>query len=284
MFKKTTLPNGLRVVTNKLDSTKAVTVLVLVGAGSRYETPKINGISHFLEHMFFKGAEKYTSAKEVSEAIDSVGGEFNAFTGKEYAGYYVKVASEKVDTAFDVLSDMMLHAKFDQKEIEKERGVILEEYNMYQDTPMYQIGWNFEQLAYGDQPLGWDQIGLKEIIKSVDHEDFVKYKGELYTPDNTVVAVCGNIGDEEAVKKVEKFFAMKEGKRAYDFAKIDPSKMGSDRVHLTNKKTEQTHLSLGVEAFPETHPDHWVLRVLSVILGGNMSSRMFVRHMGWLII
>lgn len=276
MFKKTILPNGLRVVTNKLDSTKAVTVLVLVGAGSRYETSKINGISHFLEHMFFKGAKNYTSAKEVSEAIDSVGGEFNAFTGKEYAGYYVKVASEKVDTAFDVLSDMMLHAKFDQKEIEKERGVILEEYNMYQDTPMYQIGWDYEQLVYGDQPLGWDQIGLKEIIKSVNHEDFVKYKGELYTSDNTVVAVCGNIGHEEAVKKVEKFFPMEKSDRAYDFARIDPAKMGSGRVHLKEKKTEQTHLSLGVEAFPETHPDHWVLKVLSVILGGNMSSRMFL--------
>jgi len=179
MFKKTTLQSGLRVVTKKLDGTKAVTVLILVGAGSRYENQKIRGISHFLEHMFFKGADKYRNTKEVSEAIDSVGGEFNAFTGKEYAGYYVKVAAESIDVACDVLSDMLINSKFAQEEIEKERGVILEEYNMYQDTPMYQIGWNFENLVFGDQPLGWDQIGTKELIKLVMHEDFASYKSKL---------------------------------------------------------------------------------------------------------
>jgi len=275
-MKKTTLSNGLRVVTHKLESTKAVTVLVLVGAGSRFENKDISGISHFLEHMFFKGAERYKDSKAVSGAIDSVGGEFNAFTGKEYAGYYVKVASEKVDTAFDVLSDMMIHAKFDQEEIEKERGVILEEYNMYQDTPMYQIGWNYENLMFGDQPLGWDQIGTKEVIESVGHEDFVKYKEKLYTSDNTVVAVAGNIDHDEALEKVEKFFAMEKTEKAYDFEKCVALEEGAPRVYLKEKKTEQAHLVIGVEAYPETHPDHWVLKVLSVILGGNMSSRMFL--------
>jgi len=127
MFRKTILQNGLRVVTEKLDGTKAVTMLVLVGAGSRYEHEKIRGISHFLEHMFFKGAERFKNTKEVSEAIDSVGGVFNAFTGKEYAGYFVKVASESVEVAADVLADMLINSKFEQAEIEKERGVILEE-------------------------------------------------------------------------------------------------------------------------------------------------------------
>ncbi|MBT3704637.1 insulinase family protein [Candidatus Peregrinibacteria bacterium] len=275
-MKKTTLSNGLRVVTHKLESTKAVTVLVLVGAGSRYENKEISGISHFLEHMFFKGAEKYKDAKAVSGAIDSVGGDFNAFTGKEYAGYYVKVASEKVDTAFDVLSDMMLHARFDQHEIDKERGVILEEYNMYQDTPMYQIGWNYENLMFGDQPLGWDEIGEKEVIERVNHEDFVEYKEKLYTSDNTVVVVAGNIAHDEALEKVEKFFAMERGEKAYDFEKYSPLIGDAPRVHLKEKKTEQAHLVIGVEAYSETHPDHWVLKLLSVILGGNMSSRMFL--------
>jgi len=275
MFRKTTLTNGLRVITEKLESTKAVTVLVLAGAGSRYETKEINGISHFLEHMFFKGASKYKNAKEVSEAIDSVGGDFNAFTGKEYAGYYVKVSKDKVDVAFDVLSDMLLNSKFDYAEIEKERGVILEEYNMYQDTPMYQIGWNFERLVFGDQPLGRDEVGTKEFIKSVTHDDFVNYKSSLYVPTNIVLAVCGNIDHDEVVEKTSKFFALGEAAKAKNFEKYKKIKPKS-RVYLTKKDTEQVHLACGVEAYSETHPDHFVLKVISVILGGNMSSRMFL--------
>lgn len=274
MFKKKTLKSGLRLVTQQLEGTKAVTVLVLAGAGSRYETQELRGISHFLEHMFFKGAEKYKNTREVSEAIDSVGGEFNAFTGKEYAGYYVKVASEQVEVACDVLSDMLLHAKFAQEEIEKERGVILEEYNMYQDTPMYQIGWNFERLLYGDQPLGWDQIGTKELIKSVNHEDFVKYNNELYTSDNLVLAIVGNVTNEEAEVLAEKYFSMEEGKKAYDFKGIEDKDGG--RIHLMNKKTEQAHVAVGFPAYGAQHPDHWVKKLLAVILGGNMSSRMFL--------
>lgn len=274
MFTKTTLDNGLRIVSEKLEGTKAVTILVLVGAGSRYENQELRGISHFLEHMFFKGAERYKNTKEVSEAIDSVGGAFNAFTGKEYAGYYVKVAGENKEIAADVLSDMLIHAKFDQAEIEKERGVILEEYNMYQDTPMYQIGWNFENLVFGDQPLGWDQIGTKELIKTVNHEDFVDYSKKLYTPDNTVIAVVGNIDHEEAVELVSQYFVMPDSKRAFDF---DPLKeMDGGRIKLTEKKTEQAHIAVGFNGYAENHPDHWVKRLISVILGGNMSSRMFL--------
>ncbi len=274
MFEKTILNNGLRLITKELDGTKAVTVLVLAGAGSRYEHQEIRGISHFLEHMFFKGADRYKNTKEVSEAIDSVGGEFNAFTGKEYAGYYVKVAWEFLETACDVLSDMLVNAKFDQAEIEKERGVILEEYNMYQDTPMYQIGWHFEGLVFGDQPLGWDQIGTKELIKSVMHEDFVKYNKELYTADNTVIAIVGNVDHVKAKDLVEKCFLMENRKKAYGFNPLE-DKDGA-RVYLKNKKTEQAHVAVGFPGYPEPHPDHWAMKLLSVILGGNMSSRMFL--------
>ena len=274
MFRKTTLQSGLRVVTEKLEGTKAVTVLVLAGAGSRYENQELRGISHFLEHMFFKGAKKYKNTKEVSEAIDSVGGTFNAFTGKEYAGYYVKVASSSFEVACDVLSDMLVHATFPQEEIEKERGVILEELNMYQDTPMYQIGWNFERLVFGDQPLGWDQIGTKELIKGVNNEDFMKYRNELYTPDNLVVAVAGNVEHDDAVKMVQKYFEMEEAKKAYDFDEY--REMDGGKVHLTEKKTEQAHVAVGFPGYAATHKDHWVKRLIAVILGGNMSSRMFL--------
>jgi len=274
MINKTTLKNGLRVVTHHLSGTKSVTVLVLVGAGSRYETKDINGISHFVEHMFFKGAKRYKNTKEVSEAIDGVGGDFNAFTGKEYAGYFVKVASAYVDLALDVLSDMLLNARFDQVEINKERGVIMEEYNMYQDTPMYQVGWDFERLIYGDQPMGWDQVGTKEVIMGINHDDFVKYKQKLYLPNNTVVAIAGDVKHDEAVKKVAGFFDF-EGTKTARFEAIKENK-DMRRVYLRKKKTEQAHIMLGFPGYPEEHADHYAAKILSIVLGGNMSSRMFL--------
>ncbi len=275
MINKTTLKNGLRIVTQNLANTKSVTVLILVGAGSRYESKEINGISHFVEHMFFKGGRKYTNTKEVSEAIDGVGGDFNAFTGKEYAGYFVKVAEQHKDLALDVLSDMLLHAKFDNFEINKERGVIMEEYNMYQDTPMYQVGWDFERLIYGDQPMGWDQVGTKEVINAVKHEDFVKYKGKLYTADNTVIAVAGHVDHEDVVKRVQKFFSFGKEKKVFKFNVIKENK-DEKRVYLRNKKTEQAHVLMGFPGYPEEHKDHYAAKILSIVLGGNMSSRMFL--------
>ncbi|MBI5413435.1 insulinase family protein [Candidatus Peregrinibacteria bacterium] len=274
-MKKEVLENGLRVVTKKLANTQSVTVLILAGAGSRYETHKNNGISHFLEHMFFKGAKKYKSAKEVSGAIDGVGGDFNAFTGKEYVGYYVKVASRHQKVAMDVLSDMLVHSRFDQHEIDKERGVILEEYNMYQDTPMYQVGWDFERLMYGDQPMGWDQVGTKDVIQSVMREDFVAYKKALYTPENLIVSVAGNIDHDEAVAEVKKYFKFEDAKKAYGYASLMPNP-SLERVFLKHKKTEQAHVVVGYPAYHEAHKDHYAEKVLSVILGGNMSSRMFL--------
>jgi predicted Zn-dependent peptidase len=275
MYQKTILDNGLTLLTSKLKSTQSVTVLVLVGAGSRYENEKIRGISHFLEHLFFKGAKKYQNAAEVAFAVDSVGGEFNAFTGKEYAGYYIKVAATHTDLAMDVLSDMMIHSKFAQKEIEKERGVIIEEYNMYQDTPMYQSGWDFENLLFGEQPLGWDQIGTKEIILSLNQDDFMTYKNKLYTADNAIISVSGNINESEIITMVNKYFKFSKSKKAYEFSPLSELKSPS-RIKLRHKKTEQTHLVLGTPGYPAEHPDNFTMKLLSIILGGNMSSRMFL--------
>lgn len=274
-MKKTILANGLRVLTQKIEGTKSVTVLILAKAGSRCETPDIRGLSHFLEHMFFKGGVKYPNTKAVSEAIDSVGGMFNAFTGKEYVGYYVKVASDHKDLAMDVLADMLLTAKLDQVEINKERGVILEEFNMYQDTPMYQVGWDFEKLLFGDQPMGWDQIGLKEVIDRLSHDDFVAYKEKLYRPDNLVITVAGNIDNDEMVNAISKKFDMGLATTDFEWAPILENK-NEDRVILQKKKTEQGHVVVGVKGFPESHEDNMSMKLLAIILGGNMSSRMFL--------
>ena len=275
MFNKTNLDNGLRVLTKHLPGTAAATVIVLTGAGSRYETQEIRGISHFLEHMFFKGGERFTDTKAVSEAIDCVGGEFNAFTGKEYAGYYVKVSADQINLACDVLSDMLLNATFPPEEIEKERGVILEELNMYQDTPMYQIGWDFEKLLFGDQPLGWDQIGTKELIKTVTQQQFQQYKDELYSPENTVIAIVGNIEGKNVEEMVAKYFGKMSGKKAYDYLPVDLSK-ATENVIFGSKKTEQAHVAVGFPSYSENEAKHWAVRLLAIILGGNMSSRMFL--------
>ncbi len=275
MHQKSTLKNGLRVLTESLEGTKSVTALVLVKAGSRWEEKRINGIAHFLEHMFFKGAKKYQSPKDVSEAIDGVGGEFNAFTGKEYAGYYIKVAANHMELALDVLSDMMLHARFDEVEIEKERGVIVEELNMYQDMPMYQVGWNFERALFGDQPIGWDEVGTRETIAAMSREDFVAYKESLYVPNNMVLVLAGAVEHEQAVQMVERLFPMQPGEATRAMGEFKDGLSSVERVHLQNKKTEQGHLVCGFRGLPAGHPDHYAAKVLASVLGGNMSSRMF---------
>jgi predicted Zn-dependent peptidase len=268
------LSTGLKILTAPIDGTASVTVMVFAGAGSRYEMQPERGISHFLEHMFFKGGKKYPTTKDVSVAIDSVGGSFNAFTGKEYAGYYVKVAAEHVELACDVLSDMLVHAAFPGEEIEKERGVIIEEERMYQDTPMYRVGWDFELLLYGDHPLGWDTIGTEEVIRRVQQADFQKHKDLLYTPDNLVVAFAGKIDASRAQELSQKYFPQMTGKKGREFPAF--SAYGSDRLMLTTKKTEQSHMVLGVPSVSSQHPDHFANKLLAIILGGSMSSRMFL--------
>ncbi|MBM3228067.1 insulinase family protein [Candidatus Peribacteria bacterium] len=274
MYTLSSLQSGLPVLTAPIDGTASVTVLVFAGAGSRYETKQDTGIGHFLEHMFFKGGKKYRNTKEVSVAIDGIGGDFNAFTGKEYAGYYVKVAADHVDLACDVLSDMLVHATFPKEEIEKERGVIIEEARMYEDTPMYRAGWDFELLLYGDCPLGWDTIGTEEVIKCVTQKDFQKHKDALYTPDNLVVTFGGRIDPAQAMKLSEQYFANIGGTKAQEF--VAHTAFGKQRVWLRTKKTEQSHLVLGVPGVPSLHEDHFAHKLLSIILGGNMSSRMFL--------
>lgn len=268
------LSSGLPLITARAEGTASVTVLLFAGAGSRYEQEGEQGISHFLEHMFFKGGKKYRNTKEVSAAIDGVGGDFNAFTGKEYAGYYVKVAAEHTELACDVLSDMILHASFPAEEIEKERGVIMEEERMYQDTPMYRAGWDFEMLLFGDHPLGWDTIGTEKVIRSVQQADFQKHKDLLYTPDNLVATFAGHVTQDGARDLAEKYFSPIGGTKQREFIPFET--FGSKLIWRREKQTEQAHLVLGMPSVSALHDDHFAHKLLSIILGGNMSSRMFL--------
>jgi len=268
-----TRPNGLKLIAVEMPGTNVVTTLILAGAGSRFESKKNAGISHFLEHMFFKGANKYKSPKEVAEAVDAFGGEFNAFTGKEYAGYYVKSGMENFAAACDVLSDMLLNSKFPKSEIEKERGVICEEMAMYLDAPMYQISWDFENLVFGDQPIGRDQIGTKDVILSVSQKDFFDYKDALYTPDNCVIIAAGAV-NKGTLDDLENYFAFKDSKKSIEPKPFNKT-LATKKFQLREKKTEQFHISFGVRALPECDPRFPALKVLGTILGGNMSSRMF---------
>jgi predicted Zn-dependent peptidase len=274
-FRKTILKNGLRLITAPMKETQTVAVIVSVAAGSKYENKKNNGISHFLEHMFFKGTNKRPKAKDISEILDSVGGEYNAFTGKEQTAYFVKVDSTHLDLALDVVSDIYLNSKIDTKEIERERGVILQELNMYEDTPIMQASDVFEELLYGDQPAGWEIIGPKENIKRIKRTDFLDYLAKNYTAPNTVVCIAGKINEREVIKKVEKIFAKMRKRENAEKIKVS-EKQSAPQIKIKHKKTDQTHLVLGVRAYDYFHPDRFALSVLANILGGGMSSRLFL--------
>lgn len=273
-FNRSVLPNGLRLITVPMPSFESATALVMVGAGSRYETKKNNGISHFLEHMAFKGTEKRPTSMDIASLIDGIGGEFNAFTGKEYTGYYVKSGKNNVEVTIDVLSDMLKHSKLDPVEIDKEKGVIIEEINLYEDMPMRKLGDIYENLLFGDTPMGWDIAGEKDIIRSITREDFVSYMGSLYSADNMTVVVAGGIDEKEIREMVGKYFGdMKSFKTIKAPAyKADQKK---PQVLIENKKTEQIHIALGVRTVDLHNDAKYPLSVLSSILGGGMSSRLF---------
>jgi predicted Zn-dependent peptidase len=195
LFAKTMLGNGVRVVTSPNEQVGSVSCFVMLAAGSRYETPESKGIAHFAEHMFFKGTERRPTARTISTEIDAIGGEFNAFTGKELTGYYVRCASETRDIALDVLADMLFASLFDEAEIAKEKGVILEEMNVYLDTPQRYVGNVYDRLLYDDQPLGWDILGTRETIEDATRETFTSYLDTWYRPERMVVGIGGRIGD-----------------------------------------------------------------------------------------
>ena len=273
-YKKITLDNGLRVVHAPLKNTKTVTILAIVGTGSKYESQPQRGISHFLEHMFFKGTKRRPAALDIAEELDGVGGSYNAFTSKEMTGYWAKVASQHFDLALDVVSDILLNSTFPKEEIEKEKGVIIEELNMYLDTPLYHIQNLFEQVIFGNQPAGWDTIGTKETVLSFTRENFLEYFQSQYVSKNTVIIISGNISEDKAITMVKE--KLKEiNTNQFKDKKVIKLTQKEPQILLENKKTDQTHLCLGVKGFSISDDKRIPLKVLSVILGGNMSSRLF---------
>jgi predicted Zn-dependent peptidase len=273
VFEKSVLPNGLRVLTADMPHAKSVACFVMLAAGSRYETPETNGIAHFAEHMFFKGTERRPTARQIAGEIDAIGGEFNAFTGKEYTGYYVKCAAEHRDTALDVLVDMLRHSKFDPEEIEREKGVIVEEMNMYFDTPRDYIDGVYDELLYGDSPLGWDIIGRKETVRSATREMFVSYLDSWYRAPRMVAGLAGAIG-EDAISRVGELLGDVPDGSSGSPPTVDIDFNGSP-VKVYSKQSDQAHVRLGVLSYPIDHPDRYALNLLATALGGGMSSRLF---------
>ncbi|MAF20647.1 MAG: hypothetical protein CMI55_03120 [Parcubacteria group bacterium] len=275
MYKKTTLKNGLRIITVPGKETKTVTVLVLVGTGSKYETKDINGLSHFLEHMFFKGTKKHPNTLKVIEPLDKVGGHYNAFTSEEATGYWAKVDANHLDLVLDWVSDIYLNSKIEQVEIDREKGTILQELNMYLDTPMRYVGDLWTSLLYGDQPAGWSVIGTEDVLKKVKRQQFVKYLQEHYSSKNTIIAVAGKIDHTPVINKVKKYFKSINTSEVKDKLSVK-EKQGRPQSLIHYKKTDQTHLCLGARAYDIFHPDKYALGLLGVILGGNMSSRLWI--------
>jgi predicted Zn-dependent peptidase len=222
--------------------------------------------------MFFKGTERRPTAKEIAVEIDSIGAEFNAFTGKEYTGYYVKCAAEHRDVALDVLVDMLRNSKFDPDEIEREKGVIIEEMNMYFDTPRDFIGGVYEQLLYGDQPLGWDIIGRKETVRSATRDTFMGYIDHWYKPSRMVIGIGGKVGDG-IMERIEELLGDLPVAETGEPDPVAPHQNG--RVEVFTKQSDQAHICLGVRSYPLQHPDRYALQMLATILGGGMSSRLF---------
>lgn len=273
-YSKKKLKNGMRVITVPMKDNPTTTVLVLVETGSKYENKENNGISHFLEHMCFKGTSRRPSAFDITKELDSIGAQYNAFTSHEYTGYYAKSDYKKLDTILDVVSDMYLNPIFPEKEIEKEKGVIIEEINMYQDLPQRIVWDEFFKLLYGDSPAGWNIAGTKEIVSKVQRTDFIDYRNRHYVASATTVIVAGKIKEKEVIKKVTKAFK-DIGKWKKDQKEKVLENQKTPQVCVYYKDTDQTHLVLGVRSFNTYNKYNPIIMVLDAILSGGMSSRLF---------
>ncbi len=264
------LKNNIDVISFLMPFTETVTVLTLVKIGSRYEEERLQGISHFLEHLFFKGTKKRPTTIEIAHELDNMGAEFNAFTSKEYTGFYITAASKYIDVVLDILSDILLNSLFKEEEIQKERGAVIEEMNMFQDTPMRYIGDVFEELLYGDTPLGRKVIGAKKTLNNMKRDDFINYFKENYNSQNIVISIAGKFEN----LNLEKFLGnIKRGKKSEYEKYTDNQKI--PQVFIMDKKTDQAQVAIGYKTFSVFDKRRTILDVLATILGGGMSSRLF---------
>jgi predicted Zn-dependent peptidase len=271
MYQKTELPNGVRVITEEIDYVRSVSIGLWIGAGSRDEREGYEGISHFIEHMFFKGTEKRT-ARDLAESLEAVGGQLNAFTTKEYTCFYAKVLDEDMDLAIDVLNDMFFHSLFDEKEIEKEKKVVIEEIKMYEDSPDELIHDVFSEQVWKDHPLGKPILGTEESIRNLNREKIMHYLEQHYAPDNLVIAVAGKIKHEDVLNKLNTVYSeFKRGARRV----LEGTPTGQTVHKMITKETEQMHLVMGVQGLGQDDDDMYPMHIVNNILGGGLSSRLF---------
>jgi len=283
MYQKLKLKNKANVILVPKSESRSLTLLVLYKVGSRYEDSKINyGASHFLEHLMFKGTKKRPTTLDISKELDGIGAEFNAYTGKDHTGYYIKSNAEKFSLACDILSDMLTNSLFLAKEIKREKGVIIEEIKMYEDQPMFFAEILFERLVFSGNSLARDIAGTENSIREMKRKDLLDYLNLFYKPENSVIVVAGKI-DKRTNDLLNKYFVQQKsaGGKGKDtdqknkFAKfIDKQK--EPRLLFEYRNTKQVHLALGFPAYSYFHPDLYALYLLSIILGGNMSSRLFI--------
>jgi len=274
MHKKIKFVNNVRLVLTPLKETQTATLLVLIGVGSRHEGADNNGVSHFIEHMMFKGTKKRPDTLALSKELDRVGAEFNAFTGKDYTGYYVKSDSSHLDLSINVLSDMLLNSKFDRQEIKREKGVIIEEINMYEDNPLMFVDDLLEQSMYDNNPLGMSISGDRKSVTGLDRKKLINYRNKFYQGSNIVIGLSGNYNLQQ-VKSIKSKFKFSNSDLVKNHKKINISQT-SARVNLKYKNTEQVQLALGFPAYSYFNDKINALQLLSTILGGNMSSRLFL--------
>jgi len=270
------LSNGMRLVLAPNKSTKAVSIMIGYRVGSRNEDVSVNGMAHFVEHLMFKGSRKYPKPMDVSRALDGLGAESNAFTGKDMTAYYIKVAADKLEAALDILSDMLIYPKFNSREIERERGVIIEELNMYKDIPQAIASDLIDKLIYQGHPLSREIGGTKKTVSSISRAGLIKFCKQYYITNNAVISIAGNMDEAMVIKLCKKYF--KEHNKRYFKDEVNRfvKKQVEARVRLYTKKTEQVYLTLGFPALADNDPRLSTLKLLTIVLGGGMSSRLFV--------
>jgi predicted Zn-dependent peptidase len=271
LYQKTVLANGVRIITEEIEHVRSAALGIWVGAGSRDEREGYEGISHFMEHMFFKGTEQ-RNARALAESLEAVGGQLNAFTTKEYTCYYAKILDEDLDLAIDVLSDMFFCSLFDEKEIEKEKNVVIEEIKMYEDSPDELIHDIFSEYVWNDHPLGKPILGTEESIRSLSRAKIMTFLSEHYAPDNVVIAVAGKIKHDDVVAKLtNQFGTFKRGGRRV----LEGTPIGQTVERYQKKDTEQMHILLGVPGLGQDDEEIYAMHIFNNILGGGLSSRLF---------
>ena len=274
-YKRKEYANGLNLLTVHVPEAESVVMTVYVKVGSRYEADSVAGVAHFLEHVFFKGSRNYPYPSSISSLVDSIGGDFNASTSKENTEFYIRASKDHFDLIFDVLTDMILNPLFPEEELEKEKGVVIEEINMYQDSPGAQVESNLENIMWPGSPLGREIIGTKETITALARKQVYDFKNKFYQPGNILLGVAGNFDERKVTRKVERTWGTLTPKKTGTLKKV-VDKQSAPALHIEFKPTKQAHLALGFKSFEHDNPKNPAAFLLASILGGSMSSRLFM--------